>query len=324
MVFVTNIEALYCHKHFIVILKHFNFLGSCFLTMMIAEEKMIAILPWLRKLPSLLVKFVKTKAWQNPPNMYHELISLCNCFGWIRNWDDWKNWYEKTSSFEMRAWKKLLGIAWRDHRSNRSILEEVNMEERLLQESSTCSTYVFRHTARQDSRSLVKQIIIGCTMQSIGRHIYSWWPRHQWCDASRKSVENGLNKLVKNSKNREEWRAPVWFTLIITKLLVKNCPYFCKHDVRYSFRSLGFFHKIALNKKVIPRFSGRWTFRSNIVLTLECWLCLHQGIRGTSKWPSLYLHSGFDKITQFYVRLFENWYDNDKIFKANDCGFCWS
>ena len=52
---------------------------------------------------------------------------------------------KRISAFEMWAWRRLLRISWVHHRTNDSILQEIDVEERLIQKIYRMQLAYFGH-----------------------------------------------------------------------------------------------------------------------------------------------------------------------------------
>ena len=67
----------------------------------------------------------------------------------------------KISAFETWAWRRLLGISWRDKVSNDQVLRNINTTPRLLSKIHKMQLTYFGHIARRDGESLEKTIMTG-------------------------------------------------------------------------------------------------------------------------------------------------------------------
>jgi len=55
---------------------------------------------------------------------------------------------DKINSLEMWCWRRLLGVSWREHRTNESILDEMGLEKGLMKSIARLKLQYFGHVVR--------------------------------------------------------------------------------------------------------------------------------------------------------------------------------
>jgi len=74
----------------------------------------------------------------------------------VEGWTLKKSDRNRIESFEMWCWRKMLGISWKEHRTNISILEEIGLERELMGKLARMKLQYFGHvtynTIRYDRR----------------------------------------------------------------------------------------------------------------------------------------------------------------------------
>ena len=71
---------------------------------------------------------------------------------------------------------KMLGISWREHRTNKSILEELDVKRELMAKVVKLKIHNFGHVARGSAEQLALTVLEG-SME--GTH-YQGKPKRQW------------------------------------------------------------------------------------------------------------------------------------------------
>ena len=66
----------------------------------------------------------------------------------VEGWTLKKSGRNRFESFEMWCWRKMLGISWKEHRTNISILEEIGLERELMGEVAPMKLQYFGHVTR--------------------------------------------------------------------------------------------------------------------------------------------------------------------------------
>ena len=63
----------------------------------------------------------------------------------VEEWTLKKSDRNRIESFEMWCWRKMLGISWKEHRTNKSILEEIGLERELMRKLARMKLQYFGH-----------------------------------------------------------------------------------------------------------------------------------------------------------------------------------
>ena len=107
---------------------------------------------------------------------------------------------KRIASFEMTAYRRMLRISWTEHRTNQSILEQLNTTPRLLEEIQRRKLQYFGHVARADS--LCTTVLHGriAGTRKRGR------PRRRWTDDIKDWTGSSLAECVRAAQDRTCWR----------------------------------------------------------------------------------------------------------------------
>ena len=127
-------------------------------------------------------------------------ILLYSCESWTLN----AELERRLQSFEFKSYRRILNIKYTEHRTNDYVEEQVTnkagQQERILTTIRKRKLKWFGHINRHDS--LAKTILQGKVRgkRKRGR------PRKEWSDNIRDWTGRPLNKLVRLSEDRSEWR----------------------------------------------------------------------------------------------------------------------
>jgi len=79
----------------------------------------------------------------------------------VEGWTIKKSDRNRIESFEMLCWRKMLGISWKEHRTNISILEEIGLESELMGKLARMKLQYFGHVTRGSAGNLALTILEG-------------------------------------------------------------------------------------------------------------------------------------------------------------------
>ena len=131
-------------------------------------------------------------------------MALYGCETWTLKAEDQK----RISAFEMTTYRKLLRVSWMEHRTNESILEEIQPEQRLLEVVMKRKLKYFEHIIRADYLpAFICQGYVG-GKRARGR------PRRRWMDDVMEWTGMSIAECTRKANNREEWRKLTSFDLV--------------------------------------------------------------------------------------------------------------
>jgi len=103
----------------------------------------------------------------------------------------------------MTAYRRMLRISWKDHRTNQSIPEELDTNARLLNDIRRRKLRYFGHVVRADNL---------CTSNLHGRIAGTrkrGRPRRRWTDDTKDWTELSVAECVRTAQDRTAWCAKV-------------------------------------------------------------------------------------------------------------------
>jgi len=93
----------------------------------------------------------------------------------------------RIESFEMWCWRKMLGISWKEHRTNISILEEIGLERELMGKLARMKLQYFGHVTTGSAGNLALTVLEGSIdgLRHQGRSKRQWMDEtEQWSGCS--------------------------------------------------------------------------------------------------------------------------------------------
>jgi hypothetical protein len=104
---------------------------------------------------------------------------------------------------EMWIWRRLLGISWKERRTNESVIQELGHlrgDMTLLQRIIKQKMMYFGHVMRADG--LEKEMMLACGEGTRRRGR----PRTRWMEDVHRKTTMNLAELRDKTQNRVEWR----------------------------------------------------------------------------------------------------------------------
>ena len=96
----------------------------------------------------------------------------------------------------------MLGISWKEHRTNISIFEEIGMERKLMGKVARMKLQYFGHVTRGSAGNLALTVLEG----SIDGLRHQGRPKRQWMDDIEERSGCSYIQLKDMSQDRNQWR----------------------------------------------------------------------------------------------------------------------
>lgn len=147
-----------------------------------------------------------TKIWKDTAITKNTKLRLLNSLVFpiatygAETWTLKKSDTRRIDAFEMWAYRRLLRIPWTAHRTNESVLQELNSQLSLSKKINRCFlTYIGHIARRTDSLQLL--IVEG---KVEGKRPRGRSPK-RWVDQTKDLIGQGLHETVSMAQNRADW-----------------------------------------------------------------------------------------------------------------------
>ena len=131
-------------------------------------------------------------------------IALYGCETWTYS----SNIEKRLNAFEMKCYRRLLNISWKDHRTNDSVMEEIERlggkTERLLETARRRKMQWFGHVSRRPG-TLANTIMHG----NIDGRRGTGRPRRNWNEDIGRWMGKSIVDCMRSTENRDGWRSLV-------------------------------------------------------------------------------------------------------------------
>lgn len=111
----------------------------------------------------------------------------------------------RIDAFEMYTWRRMLRIPWTEKRTNESILQELNITERLSKTIQRSILKYFGHIMRRKDDSLEKLIVQG---KIEGKRPRGRSPT-RYVDQVSGATGTSVYDCIRTAENREDWRTQI-------------------------------------------------------------------------------------------------------------------
>jgi len=114
----------------------------------------------------------------------------------------------------MWCWRKMLGISWKEHRTNISILKEIGLARELMGKVARMKLQYFGHVTRGNAGTLAPTVLEG----SVDDLRHQGRPKRQWLDDIEEWSGCSYIQLKKISQDRQQWRRKTieWSSAVAT------------------------------------------------------------------------------------------------------------
>ena len=162
----------------------------------------------------------------------------------VEGWTLKKSDRNRIESFEMWCWRKMLGISWKEHRTNTSILEEIGLERELMGKVARMQLQYLGHFTRWSAGNLA--LLEG----SIDGLRHQGRPKRQWMDDIEEWSGCSYIQLKEKSQDREQWRRKTieWSSAVANRhrrwstsewVIISACMLYYCNTVRWAWLDWG-------------------------------------------------------------------------------------
>ena len=120
-------------------------------------------------------------------------------------WTLFKSDENRSMAAEMWIWRRMLGVSWKEKRTNASILSELDVQKELLGKIMTLKLAYFGHTMRGSGSPPTLQIVEGMVegKRKRGRQ------KKHWFDNIREWTGVSYMRAKRSAQNRSAWRRTI-------------------------------------------------------------------------------------------------------------------
>jgi len=124
---------------------------------------------------------------------------------------------DRINSLEMWCWHHLLGVSWREHRTNESVLDEMGLEKGLMKSVAGLVLQYFGHVVRGSAGELSLTILEGAvngTRHQRAPHM-SWihnvlkWSGKTYGELKADNIKTwtrlSVEELIRMTEDRDKW-----------------------------------------------------------------------------------------------------------------------
>ena len=120
-------------------------------------------------------------------------------------WTLFKSDENRIMAAEMWIWRRMLGVSWKEKRTNASILSELDVKKELLGKIMTLKLAYFGHIMRGSGSPLTLQIVEGMVegKRKRGRQ------KKHWFDNIREWTGLSYMRAKRSAQDRSAWRRTI-------------------------------------------------------------------------------------------------------------------
>jgi hypothetical protein len=131
----------------------------------------------------------------------------------VESWTLKKDDQQRIASFEMWCWRRMLGVSWREHRTDQSVLDQLGLQRELLARVVKLKLAYFGHVARGSAGDLPLVVMDG----DVEGQRYVGRPHRKWLDNIREWTGCTYHQCKTMAQDRQRWREQVgmWSSAVI-------------------------------------------------------------------------------------------------------------